>query len=94
LSGGQSEEEATVNLNVLNQLAVEHQCPWRLSFSYGRALQASTIKTWAGKPENWDAAQKVFHERCKANSEAQLGKYVPKEGAQPSEKLYVANYVY
>jgi fructose-bisphosphate aldolase class I len=93
LSGGQSEEEATVNLNTLNQMAGEQLCPWRLSFSYGRALQASTIKTWAGKEENREAAQKVFEERCKANSEAQLGKYVPKEGVK-SESLYQANYVY
>ena len=49
LSGGQSEEDATVNLNAMN--AMYKDVPWRLSFSYGRALQASALKAWAGKPE-------------------------------------------
>lgn len=50
LSGGQSEEEATLNLNAMNKLDVLK--PWTLSFSFGRALQQSTIKKWAGKKEN------------------------------------------
>ncbi|CAA6672415.1 unnamed protein product [Spirodela intermedia] len=68
-----SEEEATQNLNAMNKLEVLK--PWTLSFSFGRALQSSTIKKWLGKVENVPAAQKAFLARCKANSEATLGKY-------------------
>lgn len=72
LSGGQSEVEATENLNAMNQIK---DLPWRLSFSYGRALQESTLKTWNGKKENVSEAQKVFLHRAKMNSLATLGKY-------------------
>merc|ERR1712060_151299 len=72
LSGGQSEEEATMNLNAMNKLG---NSPWSLSFSYGRALQASCLKTWKGKDENRAAAQKAFLNRAKANGMANLGKY-------------------
>ena len=54
--------------------------PWSLSFSYGRALQASVLKTWAGKNENIKKAQQVFYERCMANGLASLGTY---EGPAP-----------
>ncbi|KAI4378682.1 hypothetical protein MLD38_016127 [Melastoma candidum] len=94
LSGGQSEEEATVNLNAMNQL--KGKKPWSLSFSFGRALQQSTLKTWAGKKENIPKAQAAFLTRCKANSEATLGTYkgdaVLAEGA--SESLHVKDYKY
>jgi len=73
LSGGQSEEEASRNLNAMNQ--IQTRIPWSLSFSYGRALQATCISTWAGKKENVKAAQEAFIQRAKANSEAQWGKY-------------------
>lgn len=53
LSGGQSEEEATQNLNAMNKLTVKK--PWKLSFSFARALQASAMKTWQGKEENRSA---------------------------------------
>ncbi|PWZ06026.1 Fructose-bisphosphate aldolase 5, cytosolic [Zea mays] len=72
LSGGQSEEEATQNLDAMNKLEVLK--PWTLSFSFGRALQQSTLKKWVGKKENVAAAQATFVIRCKANSEAALGK--------------------
>jgi fructose-bisphosphate aldolase, class I len=72
LSGGQSEVEATANLNAMN---VHGKLPWKLSFSYGRALQDSALKTWAGKAENIPAAQKVFYHRAKMNGLATLGKY-------------------
>lgn len=49
--------------------------PWSLTFSYGRALQSDTMKTWAGKPENVDAAKEMLLKLAKANSEAQLGIY-------------------
>lgn len=73
LSGGMSEEESTLNLQ-----ALQEECPnspWSLTFSYGRALQSTTLKTWAGKEENWGAAQEVLVKLAKANSEAQLGQF-------------------
>lgn len=93
LSGGQSEEVATQNLNAMNKLEVLK--PWTLSFSFGRALQSSTIKKWQGKKENVAAAQAAFLERCKANSEATLGKYAGGAAdAAASESLYVKEYKY
>jgi fructose-bisphosphate aldolase class I len=92
LSGGQSEEDASLNLNAIN--AVPGRKPWALTFSYGRALQASTIKTWAGKEENVTAAQEVFIKRAKANGEAQLGKYAGSKDGSGSESLFVKGYVY
>lgn len=91
LSGGQSEEEASVNLSAIN--AVAGKKPWAVTFSYGRALQASTIKTWAGKSENVKAAQAVLFARAKANGEAALGKYAGSREGQ-GESLHVKNYVY
>ncbi len=72
LSGGQSEIEATVNLNELNKMGRQ---PWELSFSYGRALQDSALKTWAGKAENVAAAQAKFYHRAKMNGLARYGKH-------------------
>jgi len=63
LSGGQSEEEATLNLNAINVYAAQGIKPWALSFSYGRALQASVIQAWQGKAENVTAAQEEFIKR-------------------------------
>eukprot|EP00775_Hariotina_reticulata_P003924 gene3924-4178_t len=73
LSGGMSEEESTLNLQALQEACPN--APWSLTFSYGRALQATTLKTWAGKEENWDAAQNILVALAKANSEAQLGAF-------------------
>ncbi|KAL8140563.1 hypothetical protein V2J09_006584 [Rumex salicifolius] len=93
LSGGQSEEEATVNLNAMNKL--ETKKPWTLTFSYGRALQQSTLKAWAGKEDNVKHAQEVFLGRCKANSEATLGKYQGGAAADgANESLHVKDYKY
>ncbi|KAF8658970.1 hypothetical protein HU200_058808 [Digitaria exilis] len=94
LSGGQSEEEATKNLDAMNKLEVLK--PWTLSFSFGRALQQSSLKKWLGKKENVAAAQAAFLVRCKANSEASLGKYAGTgDGdAAASESLYVKGYKY
>ena len=85
LSGGQSEVEATENLNAMNLLARGMQTgaqaskmrplPWHLSFSYGRALQDSALKKWAGKAENVAAAQAILVHRAKMNGLATLGKY-------------------
>jgi fructose-bisphosphate aldolase, class I len=72
LSGGQSDEDATIHLNLMNQLGPQ---PWKLSFSYGRALQAAPLKSWSGKKENLGKAQAAFMERAKANGLAALGRY-------------------
>jgi len=93
LSGGQSEEEASVQLNAMNRLENIRR-PWFLSFSYGRALQHSCLKKWAGKDENWKEAQQILLGRAKANSEAQLGKYAGSQDASAKESLFVANYKY
>ena len=92
LSGGQSEEDASLNLNAMN--ALPGKKPWALTFSYGRALQASTIKAWAGKTENVVAAQAVLTKRALANSEAQVGKYKGTTDGSGSESLFVKGYVY
>jgi len=92
LSGGQNEEEATLNLDAMNRVP---RNPWALSFSYGRALQSSCLKTWHGKPENFKAAQNIFLERAKANSEAQLGKYEGGTGGKEAKvSLFEAGYKY
>ena len=76
LSGGQSDEEATVNLNAINQAAAGNaSAPWELSFSYGRGLQATPLSVWAGKPENVAAAQAAFQERASLTSAARQGEY-------------------
>ncbi|URE30644.1 Protein phosphatase 2A regulatory B subunit (B56 family) [Musa troglodytarum] len=94
LSGGQSEEEATLNLNAMNKL--KGKKPWSLSFSFGRALQQSTLKAWAGKEGNIDKARTAFLARCKANSEATLGTYKGDAagGEGVSESLHVKDYKY
>merc|ERR1712084_123650 len=93
LSGGQSEIQATLNLNAMNQSLNL----WHVSFSYARALQNTTLKTWAGKDENKVVAQAMLIQRAMANSKAQMGKYDPAtadEDASAAEGMYVKNYVY
>ncbi|XP_061368709.1 fructose-bisphosphate aldolase 6, cytosolic-like [Gastrolobium bilobum] len=94
LSGGQSEEEATINLNAMNKL--KGKKPWSLTFSFGRALQQSTLKAWAGKDENIPKAQAALLTRCKANSNATLGTYKGDSnlGEGASESLHVKDYKY
>jgi fructose-bisphosphate aldolase, class I len=72
LSGGQSDEEATAHLDAMNKIG---GLPWKLTFSYGRALQAAPQKAWAGKSENVAAAQRAFAHRAKMNSLAALGQW-------------------
>ena len=74
LSGGQSDEDATANLNAMNKRGTH---PWQLSFSYGRALQAPALKAWGGKPENVQDAQRAYYHRAKMNSAARTGMYAP-----------------
>jgi fructose-bisphosphate aldolase class I len=74
LSGGQTPAQATENLSAMNAIG---GFPWQLSFSYGRALQEETLKSWLGKVENVPAAQKMFYRRAKLNSLARYGEYSP-----------------
>jgi len=91
LSGGQSEEEATINLSAMNSLQSVKR-PWALTFSYGRALQASVLAGWQGKPENVAAAKQQLLKRAQANSLAALGKYHgDSQTAAGGESLYEAN---
>ncbi|WP_444893127.1 class I fructose-bisphosphate aldolase [Microbulbifer sp. TRSA001] len=72
LSGGQGPEEATANLNAMNQ---QGGGPWQLSFSYGRALQEPALAAWQGRPENVEAAQEALLKRSRMNHLAMLGRY-------------------
>jgi len=72
LSGGQSDEEATEHLSLMN---AGTDLPWKLTFSYGRALQAAAIKTWGGKSENVAAAQRAFLHRAQMNGLAATGSW-------------------
>ncbi len=72
LSGGQSDEDATAHLHLMNAAG---PLPWKLSFSYGRALQAAALKAWSGKAENYDAAQRAFSHRARMNGLAAAGKW-------------------
>jgi fructose-bisphosphate aldolase class I len=74
LSGGQSDEDATAHLNAINARGPH---PWKISFSYGRALQAPALKAWGGKEENVEAGQRAYYHRAKMNSAAQTGMYAP-----------------
>jgi len=72
LSGGQSDEEATAHLDAMNKIG---GLPWKLTFSYGRALQAAPQKAWSGKSENVAAAQRAFSHRAMMNGLAALGQW-------------------
>ena len=72
LSGGQADELATAHLDAINKMG-PHK--WKISFSYGRALQAAPLKTWSGKPENVSAAQAAFTHRASMNKLASLGEW-------------------
>src|SRR6201981_2033752 len=72
LSGGQSDEEATAHLNAMNRIG---SLPWKLTFSYGRALQAAPHKAWAGKVENVAAGQRAFTHRARMKALASQGEW-------------------
>lgn len=80
LSGGLTEEDASLYLNAMNSF--ERKGPWSVTFSYGRALQQSCLKSWLGKTENVEKAQQALLARARANSNASLGKYVA--GSEPT----------
>lgn len=74
LSGGQTDEQATEHLSLMNAMG---NLPWKLTFSYGRALQAAALKAWGGRSENVAAAQRAFAHRAKMNGLASLGRWEP-----------------
>lgn len=93
LSGGQSEEEATLHLDAINKCTAAKK-PWALSFSYGRALQASALKAWSGKDVK--AGQAELLKRAKANGLAALGKYTAGacSSAAGQQDLFVKDHQY
>lgn len=74
LSGGQTDEEATAHLSAMNRI---EGLPWRLTFSYGRALQNAALVLWKGRPENIAIAQEAFAHRARMNALASLGQWQP-----------------
>lgn len=93
LSGGQSEEDASLNLSAMNKLDAARR-PWFLSFSYGRALQASALKALGANKTDKKAIQDALMVRAGANGSAQLGKFEGSGDAAAKESLFVKNYVY
>lgn len=93
LSGGQSEEDATINLDAINKYKGKN--PWALTFSYGRALQASVLAAWKGKKENSAAGQTELLKRAKANGAACQGKYAGGvKSSAGQQSLFVAGHAY
>ena len=92
LSGGLGEEDASLCLNAINQAAAQGFAPWHLGFSFGRALQHSCLKHWAGR--DVAAGQEALLARARANGAASRGAYEP--GSEPSDEasLFVSNYSY
>jgi len=79
LSGGQSNEDATAHLDAMNKIG---GLPWKLTYSYGRALQQSTLFAWHGEPSNYDAAQTAFNHRARMNGLASKGEWSPELDAE------------
>lgn len=94
LSGGQSEEDASVNLNAIN--LVQGHKPWALTFSYGRALQASVLRAWCGRPDRVAAGQHELLKRAEANGSAALGQYTAGSvaGIAAKSSLFVKDHAY
>jgi fructose-bisphosphate aldolase class I len=83
LSGGQSDDDATARLDAMNRLG---PVPWRLTFSFSRALVLAPLRIWAGRPENVAAAQRAFAERAELNALASLGKLETHAGASEAAR--------
>ena len=81
LSGGQTDRMATAHLNEINRLPGPK--PWKISFSYGRALQDVAMGAWHGRDENVTAGQRAFYQRARCNGAAILGKYTGEMEAEP-----------
>ena len=78
LSGGQKDRLATAHLNAINRLPGPK--PWKISFSYGRALQDAAMEAWHGRDENLKAGQQAFYHRARCNGAATLGEYTDADG--------------
>jgi fructose-bisphosphate aldolase class I len=83
LSGGQTNAQSTAHLNTMN-LKYNTQCPWRVTFSYARAIQQPALEHWRGSDLNVKAAQQLLYYRAKLNGVASLGKYTPEMEKQPA----------
>ncbi|KAG8342960.1 putative Fructose bisphosphate aldolase class I [Trypanosoma vivax] len=92
LSGGLSEVQASEYLNAMNRVSIPR--PWRLTFSYARALQSSALLAWGGKESGVAAGRRAFMHRAKMNSLAQLGRYNRADDDKDSKSLYVAGNTY
>ena len=77
LSGGQSDDDATTNLQAIAIAGAKANAPWQLTYSYGRGLQALPLATWAGESANVKKAQRAFLHRCRVTSAARQGTYEP-----------------
>ncbi len=77
LSGGQNDDEATVNLNAISRYGATVGAPWELSFSYGRCLQGAPQKAWAGKAENIESGKRAYYHRAYVTSAGRKGVYKP-----------------
>jgi len=84
LSGGQGDQEATVNLDAINRLAQTEGAPWQLSYSYGRGLLATPLVAWGGDPAHVAGAQAAFQQRTRVVSAARQGAYDPAMEKQPA----------
>ena len=82
LSGGQEDRIATAHLDAINRLPGAK--PWKISFSYGRALQDHALETWHGRDENLEAGRQSLYQRARCNSAASLGKYTDHMEANPA----------
>ena len=82
LSGGQNDRLATAHLNAINRLPGPK--PWKISFSYGRALQDAALEAWHGRDENVKAAQEALLHRARCNGAASLGRYTDEMEASPA----------
>jgi fructose-bisphosphate aldolase class I len=79
LSGGQSSQDATLHLGLMNKLGPQ---PWALTFSYGRALQDDALKSWSGSAANYAAGQRAFAKRARLNGLAAAGRYTAEMESQ------------
>ena len=87
LSGGQTDKEATVNLDMINRQASIAGAPWQLSFSYGRGLQAAPLKAWSGHSANVKKTQDAFYKRAWLTSAAREGDYTQGMGKEANNNL-------
>jgi fructose-bisphosphate aldolase class I len=88
LSGGQADRVATAHLSAINRLPGAK--PWRISFSYGRALQDHALEAWHGRDENLGVGRQALYLRARCNSAASLGRYTPEMETMPTERRHSA----